>query len=87
MNICKTPIPGMVELSGVSYSMNQGDYDKAMTPAKLKGCSMVIASLTTAQTDAAKFLLKNGFKQVGGAKHNPNSGHMILLFSKKVNAK
>ena len=83
MHLSKTTTPGMMELSGVGYS-NQDAYDKAMTPAALKGCSVVVASLTTDQTDGVKILLKNGFTQIGEAKKNPNTSHMILLFTKFI---
>lgn len=83
MNIYKTAIPGMVELSGVGHS-SQDSYDKTMTPASLKGCSVVVSSLTVDQKDEAKRLLKNGFLQVGPPKRNPNSGNMILLFIKFI---
>ena len=84
MNLYKTTTPGMMELSGVGHSATQAAYDKAMTAAALKGCSVVVASLTTGQTDGLKCLLKNGFIQVGEAKRNPNSGHMILLLTKFI---
>lgn len=82
MNCYKTPIPGVAELSGVGYGTNQDSYDKAMSSTALKGCNVVVASLTTDQEDGVKFLLKNGFIQIGKAKRNPNTGHMILLLTK-----
>lgn len=85
MNLYKTPITGMAELSGVGYySSGQDAYNKVMTPAALKGISIVVASLTTDQTDAIKFLLKNGFTQVGPARRNPNTRNMILVFTKQI---
>lgn len=83
MYICKTSIVGTLELANVDPS-SQANYDKAMTPSALKDCGIVIASLTVEQKESIKFLLKNGFLQIGKAKKNPNSGNMILLFVKFI---
>jgi len=82
MVIYKTPNPGTVELAGVGDNPSQAVYENAMSPANLKGASVVVASLTTGQPHGAKFLLKNGFQQIGPEKRNPNTGHMILLLVK-----
>lgn len=84
MQLYKTPVPGMAELSGVGYSATQATYEAAMKSPASKGINIVVASLTTDQKDGIKFLLANGFAQVGTAKRNPNTGHMILVFTKTV---
>jgi hypothetical protein len=84
MHLCKTSIVGMMELAGVGASSTQLAYDRAMTPAALKGCGVVVASLTVDQQGGLKCLLKNGFKQVGPAKRNPNTSNMILLLVKFI---
>lgn len=92
MQIYNTPIPGMAELSGVGYGAGyepplQKMYDQVMTSAALKKFSIVVASLTTDQEHGIKLLLKNGFKQIGKAALNHNSGHMILLFTKLLHSR
>lgn len=84
MNLTKTPTPGVMELANVDYGCSQEAYNKAMTPAALKACNIVVASLTVHQKDGIDCLLKNGFAQVGKPKKNPNSGNMILLFVKFI---
>lgn len=83
MHLYKTLTPGMLELSGVQGG-SQDRYDKAMVPATLKGCSVIVSSLIVAQKDEARLLLKNGFIQVGPPRRNPNSGNMILLLVKFI---
>lgn len=84
MQLYKTPVHGMCELSAVGYNSTQNAFDAAMKSPNLKGCNIVVASLTVDQTEGAKLLLKNGFSQIGVAKRNPNTGHMILLFTKTM---
>ncbi len=49
------------------------------------GCPpIIIASLTSSQLDGIKFLLANGFTQIGEQRTNPNSGNKIILFLKKI---
>jgi hypothetical protein len=66
---------------------SQREYDMIMNdwPAK----AIVIASLTSKQKNAIKFLLKNGFEMVRDKgrkwKINPNTRNKIALFVKYVN--
>lgn len=46
--------------------------------------AIILASLTTHQKYAAKFLRKNGFVSNGRAIINPNSDNRIILFVKKT---
>lgn len=85
MYIYKTPVTGMFELGGVGHTPAQHIYEDVLKQHdNLKGCKMIAASLTTDQRDGIKFLLKNGFIQIGDAKRNPNSGHMIVLLVKYI---
>jgi hypothetical protein len=49
--------------------------------------AMILASLTTKQKPEIKFVKSVGFKQVGKALKNPNSGNDILLFKKDITDK
>ncbi len=49
--------------------------------------AMIIASLTTKQKPGIKFMKEMGFKQIGKARKNPNSGNDILLFKKDITDK
>lgn len=89
-------LPGVIQLGGVGYGgYNMGVADstsitsyKTMSfPLFVKSLynrciSVIIASLTTGQTDAMPFLKRQGFEQVAGPVRNPNSGNDILLFAK-----
>lgn len=60
----------------------QAEYDNAM---KKPDCAFVIASAAVKHQPAGvACLLKNGFKQVGKNKRNPNSGNSIALFVKAI---
>lgn len=94
MYLAKTKIScGIKQLCDIGYSYDYGHsfkyrtmkeaYDGVMS--KLDNCVMIIASLTTKQEGAITLLTNNGFKKVGKAKPNPNSGNKIILFVKHFN--
>lgn len=85
MHIYKTTVPGMNELSGVGNAPTDKQYEFALAqPDALKGCKMLIASLTADQLEGTKFLLKQGFIEIGKPKRNPNTQHLINLLVKYI---
>lgn len=45
---------------------------------------IVVASLTTRQTEEIRFLQEKGFQAVNEPRRNPNSGNRIILFVKEM---
>lgn len=82
---------GIKQLIDIGYYSKdktmKNTYDKVMAKTKDQygyNCAMVVASLTTNQKAAIKLLTTNGFKKVGKAKRNPNSGNRIILLVKRI---
>lgn len=78
---------GVVELVDIGNSPRQDDFDPILRYECKGSCALIIASLTSQQKNAGKFLLKNKFKKVGKWVKNPNSGNKIALFVREVSQK
>jgi hypothetical protein len=76
---------GINELYNIGNHPTDYEYKEIMIDNY--NCAILIASLTTKQNNAIKFLKKKGFKAVNKPIRNPNSKNKIILFSKTLSKK
>ncbi len=74
---------GIGQIYRIGNNPNEKEYNIIMRLAVFD-YAMIIASLTTRQKRAIKFIKSKGFKQIDKARKNPNSGNDIILFKKDI---
>lgn len=79
---------GICQLSNIGNNPKQIDMDGCIEDARSDCYGIMLASLADNQGKRpVTFLKKNGFRQVGKWKKNPNSGNRIALFMKRLRPK
>lgn len=79
---------GICQLANVGRTPKQSDIERCIEDARSDCFGIILASLAENQgKKPVNFLKKNGFRQVGKWKKNPNSGNRIALFMKRLRPK